>query len=54
MEPSSIKFPPAMRRDGQRLAREYGLSFNALVRMLLAKELLAVKTARGARRLRAA
>jgi len=54
MKPTSIKFTDAQRREGQRVADEYGLSFNALIRALLAEKLLAVKLAKGSRRLKAA
>jgi antitoxin component of RelBE/YafQ-DinJ toxin-antitoxin module len=46
MSPTSIKFPPDMRQEGERVAKAYGLSFNALMRMLLAKEIRRVKAPR--------
>ncbi len=46
MTPTSIKFPPDMREKGERVAKAYGLSFNALMRMLLAKEIQRVRVVR--------
>jgi antitoxin component of RelBE/YafQ-DinJ toxin-antitoxin module len=51
MTPTSIKFPTDMRQTGERVAKSYGLSFNALIRMLLAKE---IRRAKALRRVRVA
>jgi hypothetical protein len=39
MAPASVKFPASMRHAAQRLAKKYGLSFNALIRLALAEKL---------------
>ena len=46
MNPTSIKFPPDMREEAERVAQTYGLSFNAFVRMAVAREIRRMKAPR--------